>query len=66
MDLRHIVCGTTDVMLNQAATFHHRNLGEIVSNLHSHEVTTNGSTIALATFATFHYCGIGPIVVTDI
>ena len=66
VDLRHIVCGTTDVVLNQTATFHHRNLGEIVTNLHSHEVTTNWSTIALATFATFNYSSIGPIVVTDI
>jgi hypothetical protein len=45
-------------MLDQAAAFHDCHLGDAISNLHAHEVTTNWSTIALTTFTTLDDFGI--------
>jgi hypothetical protein len=53
VNLTDIICRTTDVMLHQAAAFHDSNLGDSVSNLHTHLVTANRTTIALTAFAAF-------------
>ena len=34
-----VVCRSTDVMLNQAATFKHRDLREVFAYLHAHHVS---------------------------
>jgi hypothetical protein len=53
VDLSDIVSWTADVMLNQAATFHDCHLGDAITNLYAHEVSTDWATIALTTFTAF-------------
>jgi hypothetical protein len=45
-------------MLNQAAAFHHCHLGHAIAHLHTHEVSTNGATIAFAALAALNDLGI--------
>jgi hypothetical protein len=45
-------------MLNEFAPFENRYLSEPVAHLNTHEVATNGATIALAATTTFHDVGI--------
>ena len=54
VNLRHVIGWTADIVLNQTAAFHHRYLGEVVTNLNSHEVTTDRSAVTFATFAAFN------------
>ena len=54
VNLRDIISQTAHVMLNQTSAFHHCNLCEIVTNLNSHEVATDWTSVALASFATFN------------
>ena len=54
VNLRHVIGWPADIVLNQTAAFHHRYLGEVVTNLNSHEVTTDRSAVTFATFAAFN------------
>jgi hypothetical protein len=47
MNLRHIVCGSTHVVLDEAAPFKESNLGEIVTHMHAHEISPERPPITL-------------------
>jgi len=47
VNLRHVVGGATDVVLDQAATFEHRHLSQVVAHVHAHEIAAEWSTVAL-------------------
>jgi hypothetical protein len=53
-----IVGWATDVMLNELSPLKNCHLGEPVTYLHAHEITTNGSTVALTATTAFHDVGI--------
>jgi hypothetical protein len=53
VNLTYIICRTTDVVLHKAAAFHDRYLGDSVTNLYTHLVSANRTTIALTTFTAF-------------
>jgi len=40
VNLIGVVGGATDIVLDQASTFEHRHLREILANLHAHHVST--------------------------
>ena len=65
MDLTDVVSWTADVMLDQAAAFHDCHLGDSITNLHTHEVATNWSTIALTTFTALNDLGINLCRITN-
>ena len=66
VNLRFIVCGTTHVMLNQAAPLHDRHLGNVGTHLHGHKVTPDRTPIAFTTSAALNDISIGSVVVTNI
>jgi hypothetical protein len=53
VNLANVIGRATDIVLHQAAAFHDRYLGDSIANLHAHLVSTDGTTIALSSFATF-------------
>ena len=48
-----------DVVLDQAATFEYRDLREVWSHLHAHQVAADGLAVALLAAAALHQLGIG-------
>jgi hypothetical protein len=48
-------------MLGEAATLKNCNLGEVIPDLHTHHVATQGAAITLATAATLNYVCIGTL-----
>jgi hypothetical protein len=47
VNLIDVVGRSTDVVLNQTATFQHCHLGEIVAHVHAHEIAPEWSTVSL-------------------
>ena len=52
VNLSHVIGGTTDVVFHQAAAFHDCYLSNSITNLYTHLVPTDGTTIAFTSFAT--------------
>jgi hypothetical protein len=59
MNLPDIVGWAADVVLDQAAPLHHRDLGDPFAHLDAHHVTPDWTTVAFAPAATLDDLGVG-------